>query len=263
MLKSDLLRVSRVNIETDSTLMADDAIEREDRTKFLAAAGAFLQQAVPAMEATPELGPLLGAMMMFTVRSFPSARIIEDEFEKVQKALVAKTQQPQDGDKDGKKAAAQVQVQKLQQDGQLKTQEMAQTGQTEQAKLALDTQKEQNRHAEKMMELALREREVAVKEGELALDKKLETFKALHEAGMREEEFKGNERAAVQEQVQAQDDAAREDVHADADRELEADSMDREDAHRDADREEAAEARQEAREDAQQAREDDKGGDEA
>jgi hypothetical protein len=255
LLKTELLRVSSIDIETDSTLMADDAAEREDRAKFLAAAGAFLQQAVPAMEATPELGPLLGALLMFTVRSFPSARIIEDEFEKVQQAMAAKLQQPQDGDKDGKKAAAQVQTQKLQQDGQLKTQELQQTLAYQQAQLQLETQKEQNRHAEKMAELALKDREVAVKEQEL----QLERFTALHDAGMKEEEHAAGRAEAEAERtdtmVQAETDAAREDAHANADRELEADRVDREDAHRDADRADGVDARQEAREEAAEARE--------
>lgn len=256
MLKSELLRVSRIDIETDSTLMADDAIEREDRAKFLAAAGAFLQQAVPAMEATPELGPLLGAMLMFTVRSFPSARIIEEEFEKVQKALVAKTQQPQDGDKDGKKAAADVQAQKLQQDGQLKTQELQQTAADSAAKLALDTQKEQNRHDEEMALLQVKRDELALELQKFELDKdklKLERFKAYHEAGMREEELAVTQR--TQEHAEESDaaDKEHEATEAAADRELEADAMDREDAHKDADRAEASEARQEAREDAKEA----------
>jgi hypothetical protein len=167
-LHNETRRVSSIDIETDSTLLADEESEREDRTKFLASAGAFLQQAVPAMEATPELGPLLGAMLMFVVRTFPSSRPIEEEFEKVQGAMAARMQN-QDQDKDGKKAAAQAAAQKTAQDGQLKMQELQVRQAHEQSTAANNSAAEQNRHAEKMAELQLRDREVALKERELLL----------------------------------------------------------------------------------------------
>lgn len=262
LLKTELLRVSRIDIETDSTLMADDAVEREDRAKFLAAAGAFLQQAVPAAEMTPELGPLLGSLLMFTVRSFPSARIIEQEFENFQRQMLQKGQQPQDQDKDGKKADAAV-----------KQQELEHKSQNDQATLMLDTQKEQHRHDEKIAELALKEREVAVKEAELAVEQaklqiereklRIENFKALHEAGMREQDHEAERVEEVREDERSQENAEREDAATEADRTLEADRMDREDAHRDADREEAAKARQEAREDAAEAGDAEGGGGDA
>lgn len=249
LLQSELLRVSSIDIETDSTLLADTAAEREDRAKFLAAAGAFLQQAVPAMEATPELGPLLGAMLMFTVRSFPSARVIEDEFEKVQKSMAGR--QP-NADPNGTQAKANAEAQKLQQEGQLKSQELQQKAESEAAKLALETQKEQNRAAEKQAELELKAQELELKRMELELKKqeleqrqRTEQFKVLHDAGMREEERndtradKANERvdAAVDaERSEAREDfnAEREDARVEADREQEYDRMDRDEAGRDA-----------------------------
>jgi hypothetical protein len=168
-LHDEARRVSAIDIETDSTLLADETAEREDRTKFLAAAGAFLQQAVPAMEATPELGPLLGSLLMFVVRTFPSSRPVEDEFEKVQKVLSSRAQQPQEQDKDGKKAQAQADAQKAQQEAALKQQEL-QVRQAHEAATAQNAaQAENNRHEEKVAELQLKARELAIKERELAM----------------------------------------------------------------------------------------------
>jgi hypothetical protein len=228
-LHNEARRVSTVDIETDSTLLADDSAEREDRTKFLAAAGAFLQQAVPAMEATPAMGPLLGALLMFVVRTFPSSRPVEDEFEKVQQAMASRAQQTQDQDKDGKKAAAAADAQKNQQDAQLKAQELQVRQAHEQATAQNDATAETNRHAEKMLELRIkdremgvREREVALKEGELAVEEQnadTAKFAALHAA-------------AIAEMTLGQDDQQQAEQL-----ELEYESMDRDDAHKDADRE--------------------------
>lgn len=248
LLKDEMRRISVIDIETDSTLLADTEAERADRQGFLSAAGAFLQQAVPAMEATPELGGLLGAMLMFTVRSFPSARIIEDEFVKVQQAM-ANRKPPED--KNGQQAKNALDQQKVQQDAAAKQAELQQRGAAEQAKLALETQKEQNRHAEKMEELALKAREVAVQEGELLVKQesaRTDKFKAVHDAGIKEEGLKAEEKAVEQDAENAEADrqadlfdkeAARQESRegAEADREQEYERMDRDDASREADRE--------------------------
>lgn len=186
-LRSEGRRVASIDIETDSTILADEQIERKDRTDFLAAAGAFLQQAVPAMTATPELGPLLGAMLMFVVRTFPSSRPIEEEFDKVQKALANRPPQDQNKDPNGHAAKAQATQQvaqvraqtdtaRIQAETQTKQQEIAAAAQIDQQKLELERTAEENRHAERMAEievkraeLTLREREVAVKEAELGI----------------------------------------------------------------------------------------------
>jgi hypothetical protein len=242
LIRTDIRRVSVIDIETDSTLMADETAEREDRAKMLAAAGAFLQQAVPAMEATPELGPLLGAMLMFTVRSFPSARSIEDEFEKVQQALA--NRQP-DPDKDGKKAeAAQKQA-----EAQAKQQELQVRQQESQAKI----QAEQNRHAEKMAELALKQGELDIRKAEAEAkkyDAETKRFSALHEAGLAElaqaAEVENNVREYETEQGWQADSAAEREhkaIEGEADREHAS-------SEGEANREAAAEAAQEAAESA-------------
>lgn len=229
-IKNEARRVSTIEIETDSTLMADDAQDKQDRATFLAAAGAFLQQAVPAMEATPELGPLLGAMLMFTVRSFPSARIIEDEFVKVQAAMANRP--APDQDKDGKKAAVAQQAAAAQAEQQYKTQQLAQQGQKDQAANALAVQTENNRRDEKLKELALRQqelnirqREVGVSEGNLSVaqeNAKTAKFTALHAAGIAELGHELDMREQVSEEVREYDTMDHDAEQGDLDRSHEA-----------------------------------------
>lgn len=221
-LHDEARRVSTIDIETDSTLLADEESERDDRTKFLAAAGAFLQQSVPAMESTPELGPLLGAMLMFVVRTFPSSRPIEEEFEKVQQVMSGNMQQ-QNQDKDGKKAAAAAKAAEVQQDGQLKLQELQLRQAHEQATVQQNNMTEQNRHEEKMLDLQLRQREIAIKERGLDLQERAMAveeenartlkFTALHNAAIAEIGVENEANQNEQEQELEYDRLAQEDDH--------------------------------------------------
>lgn len=230
-LHNELRRVSVISIETDSTLLADEESERNDRTQFLSAAGAFLQQAVPAMEATPELGPLLGAMLMFVVRTFPSSRPIEEEFEKVQQGMASRAQN-QDTDKDGKKAEAAAKQQQAQVDAQLKAQELQVRQAHEQAATQNEAVAEQNRHTEKMAEIELRQQELVLRqaEHELAMETarvanqvalenaKTAKFTAVHAAAMAEVENKLEAAAQVAEDEREYDQMDRDDANAEADR---------------------------------------------
>lgn len=227
MIRNEIRRVATIDIETDSTLLADEESEREDRTKFLAAAGAFLQQSVPAMEATPELGPLLGAMLMFVVRTFPSSRPIEEEFEKVQAGMASRAQN-QEQDKDGKKAQAAADAAEVQGNQKLKADELRIRQQSDHEKSQNDAAAEVHRHDEKMLDLQIRNREVAIKERELDI--------AERELAINEKDAETRKFAAVNATAIAAAGHTAEVLADDKQLELEYDAMDREDAHRDADR---------------------------
>jgi|SRR6478609_249109 len=199
LLRNEGRRLSAVDIETDSTILADETAERADRMQFLSSAGAFLQQAVPAMEATPEIAPLLAAMLMFTVRTFPSSRPIEDAFEQVTRAMESRKPKPPEGNGDaGKIQTAQIQAQTEQVRIQAETgtaqAELQAKAQYDAAKLDLERTAEANRHAERMAELGIKQREteiraeeVAVKRGELAVKEQgqeLDEQVAAHDADL-------------------------------------------------------------------------------
>ena len=187
-IKNDALRLATINIETDSTIMADEEAERNDRMQFLSSAGAFLQQAVPAVTQTPALGPLLGAMLMFSVRTFPSARSIEDAFKKVEEQVLnAPPPAPPDDGKEDAAAKAQTAIDVANVRASSEKERTASAERVSMAEaeakskiaedeVALKAMQETNRHNEKMRELdlredelILREREVAVKEAELGI----------------------------------------------------------------------------------------------
>lgn len=113
LMRSEKLRCANIDVETDSTILPDQQKEREDRMAFLGAVGAFLQQAGPMALQFPDMRGLLGAIMMFTIRTFPASRPLEKEFEEFQKKLAAAPPMPPPGQDGGDKgeAAAQATIQ--------------------------------------------------------------------------------------------------------------------------------------------------------
>jgi len=76
-LRNDFQRMYKVDIETDSLTQADWALEKEQRMEVVGYIGQLLSQAVPAVESTPELGPLMLGLIKFSVSGFKGAAEIE------------------------------------------------------------------------------------------------------------------------------------------------------------------------------------------
>ena len=182
LLRNEKRRCALIGIETDSTIMPDEAAEREDRMAFLAAAGAFLQQAAPMAMQFPDMRALIGALMMFTIRTFRASRPLEKVFEETMRKMEALPPTPPPGQEGGGSdpAAAQAQVQSEQMKQQTEQAKIQAQQVTDQAKVQIEKyridieaeiqrEKMAREHEIKVRELALREREVAVKEAELSI----------------------------------------------------------------------------------------------
>jgi hypothetical protein len=179
LLKAERARCAMIGIETDSTILPDEANERKDRLEFLGQIGAFMQQAGPMAMQYPQMQGLLTALMMFTVRTFRASRPMEQEFEAFQEAFKANPPPPQNKDGDGAaraQSAVQVTTLKVQGDAAKQDKELAFKGQQAEADRAL--QREQAaaaaRTAElgvqvKMAELEIKRVELEIKKAELAL----------------------------------------------------------------------------------------------
>ena len=94
LLKNDQTRGFRIEIEVDSTVIADQEQEQTARVNFLKMAGEFLQQAVPLALQVPEIGVLAGQMLLFGVRGFPVGREMEAVFETALEQLQQAASQP-------------------------------------------------------------------------------------------------------------------------------------------------------------------------
>jgi len=168
LLQSDVKNF-RIEVEADSLAQIDENQEKEEAAEFVTSIGTLLKEAAPIAQQMPPLLPLIGQVLMFSVRKMRAGRTIEAEFEK---AMGAVGQAPQADPAQ----AAQMQEQQaaMQQEGQ----RLAQEGQAQQMKAlelkygetyAKERISMQTQLAERDMEIARMKAERELEKRELAL----------------------------------------------------------------------------------------------
>ena len=137
LLRNEAAKNFRVEVTSDSMIFQDEQQEKADRLEFLSAMSGFLQQAVPASQANPELTPMLVEMLKFGVTAFKAGKGLEgmidetaDKFREQAKALEGQPKPPP------------VEIQKLQMQAQMKQAEMQAQLQMEQQKMQMQMELE-------------------------------------------------------------------------------------------------------------------------
>lgn len=167
MLRAEKERCAQIDVETDSTILPDEAQERKDRLEFLGQIGAFLQQAGPIIQQYPEMRGLMASIMMFTVRTFRASRPIEEEFERFQKMI--ENMPAQDPNKKPDDGAANMQLEQVKAQNAMRIAQLtaASNERIAQINANSDAQKEQNRHQERMIELQIKQQELELEKAAL------------------------------------------------------------------------------------------------
>jgi hypothetical protein len=148
LLKSEPAKNFRIEVTTDSMIYQDEQQEKADRMEFLAAVGGFLQQALPAANASPELTPMLIEMLKFGVTAFKAGKglegLIDETADKFRQQAKAQEGQPKPPTPEQQKMQMEMQLEqakmqaaqaKDQQDMQFEQQKMQMQAQIEQAKI--------------------------------------------------------------------------------------------------------------------------------
>jgi len=158
-IRSDVLRCYRIDIETDSTVRADVSRQQENVSQFVQGFAAFVTAIGPAVEA--RVMPLDVATDLLTgfARIFKLGRQAEDALERLGKQAKEPRQPAPD-------PAAQADAAKV----QLEQAKLQVTAGESQGRLTLDTEKAKADAAVKLKELDLKERELVLKERKMALD---------------------------------------------------------------------------------------------
>lgn len=94
-LSSDLLRAYVVDVETDSTVLADSATEQKERTEALTALTGMFQQLAPMTQMGLPV-ELVGQMLLFGLKGFKGARELEDMIQTMMDGQAAQQQQQQE-----------------------------------------------------------------------------------------------------------------------------------------------------------------------
>lgn len=161
LMRDDLQRGYRIDVESDSTIQADEAYDQRTMTElykgiadFSSVMGPLVQQGMMPMDAVKQ-------MLLSAVRKFKMGRQVEDALEEIP------DKQPQQ--QDGAAQQAQIDMQVKQAEAQMKMQEMQAKAQFEQQRMAMDMQKMQAEAANDQAEIAIKREELGIKQAELQI----------------------------------------------------------------------------------------------
>lgn len=94
LLRDNMTRRFRIDIEVDSTITGDESQERQDRTQFIQATTQFVQAWGPIVAQNPAMTQLAGELLLFGTRSFRVGRSLEEVIEETVDKLEAQAAAP-------------------------------------------------------------------------------------------------------------------------------------------------------------------------
>ena len=144
LLRNEAAKNFRIEVTSDSMIYQDEQQEKADRMQFLQAVGGFMQQAMPMMQAAPELAPMAMEMLKFGVTAFKAGKQLEGIIDQTADEMRTKAEQMR-----GQPKPPTPEVQKMQMTMQIeqakmqaKQGELQAQGQLEQQKMQMQMQLE-------------------------------------------------------------------------------------------------------------------------
>ena len=142
------LTAFRIEVSSDSMVQMDESQDKAERMEFLSAVSGFLQQALPAIQATPQLAPLAVGVLKFGVTGFKVGKQVEGMIDQMLDQLTAQANQPQQDKPDPEMAKVHGQLaledKKAQNEAQLE--QMRIQAEKDLAQFQQQVQAEQNAH---------------------------------------------------------------------------------------------------------------------
>jgi hypothetical protein len=101
LLQDQASRQFRIDVETDSTIEPDEQAAKAAATEFIEALGHYISSALPAVQAAPQMMPLIGETMKYLVRHYRAGRELEDIIDRIADSIAnqppPQPQQPGEG----------------------------------------------------------------------------------------------------------------------------------------------------------------------
>lgn len=209
LLRNNALRCFRIDIETDSTIKPDEAQEKQDATQFVTALGGLLKQGLEAGASDPDLIPIIGQIMQFSIRRFNVGK----EFESTLSTYIQKKEkeaanpQPKPNPEMAK-VQMQGQIEQAKVQGNMQVEQMKEQGEARrhQADLQLQAQIEQAKaQAQMAIQQHLNELENQRRMAELAGEQQLTREKMDGQMALEREKIAADtNRAANEMQIEIQ-----------------------------------------------------------
>jgi hypothetical protein len=95
MLKSNPMRSFRIEIAADSLVQMDESQEKQDRMEMLGAVGQYLEKALPIIQSSPDVAPMIIELMKFGVTAFKVGKGVEGMIDETLDKIKASIQQKQ------------------------------------------------------------------------------------------------------------------------------------------------------------------------
>ena len=161
LLRDQAAKNFRIEVTSDSMIYQDEQQEKADRIAFLSAVGSFMQTALPAAQASPELTPMLCEMLKFGVTAFKAGKQLEGIIDQTADDLRKQYEQSK-----GQQKPPPPEVQKLQMQAQMEQAKMQAQSQAKQADMQMQMQIEQQK-MQMQMELEKAKQEYQAQENQL------------------------------------------------------------------------------------------------
>jgi hypothetical protein len=147
-----------LDIETDSTIMADENAEKQRRTEFVGVLAQLLPQLSQMITAEPKTASFCGDILKFSTAPFRVGRSLEGSIDELVAQMEAKSEQGKGDDPTTAMGKIQLQIEQMKQ--QTAKEKNAQDAALKQAELA---QKDKHKEWELMNERAIKQAEFAAK----------------------------------------------------------------------------------------------------
>lgn len=161
LLKNDAMRCFRIEIETDSTVEPNDTEQKQAAVEFLQAIGTYLANALPVVQAAPQMISVVMEGLKWVTRKFRVGREMEEVIDKAADQIMQAAQNPQQPQTDPAEAAK---AQEMQAKNQLEAQRLQLDAQETQARLQGEQQDRQLEYERMVAELQIEREKLRVEQ---------------------------------------------------------------------------------------------------
>lgn len=198
LLRGEPTRRFRIDIQTDSTLAMNEALDQQARADFMQSLVGALQTVGPLFEQMPQFVPVLGEAINFVARTYKAGRAmegaIEQAIEATKQQIAAQSEQPPQPDPKQMEIQAKMELEqfKAQQEMALQQQKANHEMTLAQAKAQLQQEQAQLKAIQEMektrndilLEQARLDADIRVQEAQAAADMALKTMQAKLDAAI-------------------------------------------------------------------------------
>lgn len=173
-IKNQRMKCFVLDIETDSTIMADEQAEKEARTEFTQMLGGLLTQLSTMIMAEPKTAAFAGEVLKFATAPFRAGRQLDGAIDDLVQQMELKADQPRPDDPQTLTAKTAVQIEQMKQERNKEADQAA-----NKLKMAELEQKDNHKKLELMNQRAIEQMKLNAKQGDAEGKLQVQNAKAM------------------------------------------------------------------------------------